>query len=434
MLTRLEVRNFKSLRDVCMNIGNLNVLIGPNNSGKSSVLQTLALLKQSVLDLRFNGNLVNLGDFRETVFEHDPMERIKISIRISPTVRESDPHRDELAHALNSVNTNYNVSTLMCQVTIAGREDGTPYVEESLLLDGDGALILGFASDKKKLEKMRISNPAFQGIYCSLNGFVPWPASGPSDIIGEISPLESYVLNEFLEFLYYVSSKRGFNRRQEPVDANYSRRPHDVGPFGENTIPLLAYTRDDDKYATVNEKVDSWLENFGLDGLVASITDGPAYLLEARNRQTQVRSNVIDVGFGLNQLIPIIVQCFHAPKGSLIMIEQPEAHLHPRAQAAVADFLIDVVNFGNRVIVETHSEHLLLRLQRRVAEGSIDPRSVSILYFEQFDKETKKTDITIDKSGYFSESLPKGFFEEGFQEAVAHLKALKSYGDQSERL
>ncbi|MCK5347716.1 MAG: AAA family ATPase, partial [Candidatus Heimdallarchaeota archaeon] len=174
------------------------------------------------------------------------------------------------------------------------------------------------------------------------------------------------------------------------------------------------------------ERIHRWLQNFGLTKSVVRIIEGekqPGYFIEVANRKTKVHSNILDVGFGLNQLFPVIIQCFYAPKGSLILIEQPEAHLHPRAQAELADFLIDVVNYGNRVIVETHSEHLLLRLQTRLAENKITPEAINVLYFEQIASGTKISNIGMSKTGYFIEPIPKGFFEEGFKEALAHLSA-----------
>lgn len=131
-------------------------------------------------------------------------------------------------------------------------------------------------------------------------------------------------------------------------------------------------------------------------------------------------------------MFSVIVQCFYAPKGSIIMIEQPEAHLHPRYQADIADLLIDVVKYGNNVIVETHSEHLLLRLQRRIAEKKIPHERVSISYFDLCEKGTSTSKLKMDENGYFVKPIPEGFFEEGFQEALAHIKAVHTQGDKIE--
>lgn len=83
MLTRLHIRNFKSIKDLSIDIKDFNILVGPNNSGKTSVLQTLALLKQSIAELTFQGQLVNVGNFKEAVFNHDLRKNIRISFWLS---------------------------------------------------------------------------------------------------------------------------------------------------------------------------------------------------------------------------------------------------------------------------------------------------------------------------------------------------------------
>jgi predicted ATPase len=204
-----------------------------------------------------------------------------------------------------------------------------------------------------------------------------------------------------------------------------------VGKLGENTIPVLAHIQNDEEYSECMERIHFWQKKFGLTESVASLVGGkgaPSYSLRVKNETTKVQSSIADVGFGINQLFPVIVQCFYAPKGSLILVEQPEAHLHPRYQADVADFLIDVVDYGNSVVVETHSEHLLLRLQRRIAEKKLSPKYVNIHYFDLDSKGTKPLAMQIDENGYFVGKIPEGFFEEGFREAFSHIQALQNQG------
>ena len=93
-----------------------------------------------------------------------------------------------------------------------------------------------------------------------------------------------------------------------------------------------------------------------------------------------------DVGFGISQVLPVLVQCFYAPAGSIVVMEQPEIHLHPRAQSALADVMIDVIKSREwgadrniQLIVETHSEHFLRRLQRRDRRGKgIEGKSIGL--------------------------------------------------------
>ena len=395
MLRHLTISNLKSIESFSTDVRDLNILIGPNNSGKTTILHALALLKQSIDKLTFNGPLVNLGDFSEAVYRHESEREMRI--------------------AFNLAKRGYIRQRISCHISIKGDERGQPYISSSAVADGREEI--GYYRRDRKSE--------IAGVAFSLVGFLPYPSSGPIGEIEERTPIVNSIREEFSGYLFYLSARRGTSLRYEAVDSRYSRLPDDVGLYGERTIPILAHIRDEPRYTEVLKKVDSWLERFGLTEAIAKFEQGPAFSLRARNRRTEIQSNILDIGFGLNQLLPVLLQCFYAPKGSLVMVEQPEAHLHPKSQADVADFLVDVVNYGNRVIVETHSEHLLLRLQRRVAENRLKPQRINVCYLEESPKGTQKTDMKMDDQGFFTKPVPPGFFEEGFREAIAHLRASK---------
>lgn len=133
--------------------------------------------------------------------------------------------------------------------------------------------------------------------------------------------------------------------------------------------------------------------------------------------------NLSDVGFGVSQILPIIVQGFYADDDSLILIEQPEIHLHPKLQAEMGNLLVEIAKSGKQLIIETHSEHLLLRLQRLVAEGRLSNDNLAIYYFKYGSAGTKIQRISIDKFGQF-ENWPKGFFEEDIEESFAITEAM----------
>ena len=132
--------------------------------------------------------------------------------------------------------------------------------------------------------------------------------------------------------------------------------------------------------------------------------------------------NIYDVGFGVSQVLPIIAEGFYAPPGSLILIEQPEIHLHPGLQSQMGDLLIDIARSNKKLIIETHSEHLLLRIQRRITEGSLKPDDVAVYFFTYTDEGSKIERIHINDLGRF-ENWPAGFFEEDVEESFAITKA-----------
>ncbi|HEV2166526.1 MAG TPA: DUF3696 domain-containing protein, partial [Thermoplasmata archaeon] len=127
--------------------------------------------------------------------------------------------------------------------------------------------------------------------------------------------------------------------------------------------------------------------------------------------------NIASMGEGVSQLIPILSAVLGSRDGSCVLVEQPELHLHPDLQARIADLFVDqVVNNRKQIILETHSEHLLLRVRRRVAEGTLDPSQVAILYVDRPGRESRVRSLPIDSDGHIGQ-WPEGFFEEGIEEA-----------------
>jgi predicted ATPase len=122
--------------------------------------------------------------------------------------------------------------------------------------------------------------------------------------------------------------------------------------------------------------------------------------------------SIADVGFGVSQTLPVIVALLTAQAGQLIYIEQPEIHLHPRAQVAIAEVFADAANRGVRVVVETHSELFLMGVQSLVAEGKLAPDKVKLHWFtRQENGNTKITSADLDESGSFGEDWPEDFAE-----------------------
>jgi len=139
-----------------------------------------------------------------------------------------------------------------------------------------------------------------------------------------------------------------------------------------------------------------------------------------------------DVGFGISQVLPALVQAFYAPPGSTIWMEQPEIHLHPMAQSSLADAFVSAVqsNEGGRprdtqLIVETHSEHFLTRLQRRVAEGVIGPADIAVYFVTQQRGGANLDTLQLDLTGEIS-NWPENFFGDEMGDIAARtLAAIK---------
>jgi predicted ATPase len=132
--------------------------------------------------------------------------------------------------------------------------------------------------------------------------------------------------------------------------------------------------------------------------------------------------NIAAMGRGLSQVLPIVAQTLLVRPGGCLLIEQPETQLHPRAQADLADLFVENVARGRQFIIETHSEHILLRIRRRVAEHTLSPDKVSILFVEKRDGVSHARRLTLNAHGHFAD-WPDGFFDEAHQEAMALARA-----------
>ena len=130
----------------------------------------------------------------------------------------------------------------------------------------------------------------------------------------------------------------------------------------------------------------------------------------------------MDTGYGCSQILPILTAAYNTEQTSILMIQQPEIHLHPSAQAELGDLFVDIANDGPQMFIETHSEHLLIRVQSLIAEGKISPEDVSIYYiYGQEGKKRMKKYVKMDigDDGHFINEWPEGFFPEKWNSSLA---------------
>lgn len=159
----------------------------------------------------------------------------------------------------------------------------------------------------------------------------------------------------------------------------------------------------------IRRKVNKWLESFGLNVQVEVFKE---IIHKLKIKQNNNNLDITDVGFGISQVLPVIIQGFLSEPDSLTIIEQPEIHLHPKMQADLADLFIDIVNLEKEkfLLIETHSEYFLKRLRRRIAEGKISNDDVKIYLIHQDSIENYSyiEDLNIEKGGAFK--YPKDYY------------------------
>lgn len=232
------------------------------------------------------------------------------------------------------------------------------------------------------------------------------------------------LLETALETIYPLGP---FRRPPERWYIFTGTNPQEVGYRGD-LLPNLLFRRPE----LVNE-TNGWLDRLevGYHIKIQSVGAKSRDLFEVRlidkRRGVEIDVSLSDVGFGVSQLLPFVVQSL-ASESQTITIEQPEVHIHPRLQADLGDLLISSIQQprSHRFIIETHSEHLILRLLRRIRETNegglpaghpgLRPEDVSVIYLERGEQGTQTHHLRIDESGEFVDRWPKGFFPERAKE------------------
>ena len=319
MITNITLENFKCFRQVSINPKLLTVLIGPNGTGKSSILQALLVLRQtgSGNELRYGGSSVNLGD---------PAD-------VAPNFLE------ETSEATLSFDS----------------EDREQHTET--------------------LERLR---------------FVP-AARGLTKV--------SYALDD--RVLKQIPTQKGLGYQEDKVPTN------------------LAYRRD------AEEALSKMLERVSGIGLQAEVI--PDKQVSVKSVTPSGPVNMVSEGFGANALIQLLHQLIIADKRATVLIEEPEIHLHPKAQAELAEVLAETAKAEDKqIIMTTHSEHILSRLLTLVAEKGLSPEQLAIYSFQKDGKgECSATEIEVTELGQVTGGLT-GFFDANLDEMDRYVKALQN--------
>jgi len=441
MLTRLSFHNFKSWLAVDeMRMAPITGFFGPNSSGKTSVLQLLLLMKQTVestdrsqvLHYGDERSPADLGTLRDILHNHDLTKRLDFQLAWTPhePIKIQDPER-------RRTDLLFSGDELSFMSTIRAGASGTAEVVE---------LKYGLDDNEFRLAQNQ-SKPTNYDLAAHAGNFRfirslgrKWPLPEPVKFYGFPDQVRAYFQNAgFLSELelafetvfartYYLGPLREHPRRQYTWAGG---EPVDVGRRGERVVDALLASRTRGKSnsrgyrrprISVEEHVAVWLKELGLIdtfGVERISPDSNLFRVSVKSTQSSAPVLITDVGFGVSQILPVLALCFFVPEGSTVILEQPEIHLHPRVQAGLADALIETALARRvQIIVESHSEHLLMRLQRRVAEGKVSPDDLALYYVDHQGSRSSLTPLDIDLWGDIR-NWPEEFFGDALGEAAS---------------
>ncbi|MPM91609.1 hypothetical protein SDC9_138740 [bioreactor metagenome] len=229
--------------------------------------------------------------------------------------------------------------------------------------------------------------------------------------IEDLIMMTGMVYREHLDSIVYLGPLRDYPERHYIFSGT---SPMNVGKSGKYTNDLLFTDK-----SLINE-VNKWLHRFNINYEMSvdefkNETMSDVYSMRLIDKISNVSVSPLDVGFGISQILPIIVQSIIS-RSSIICIEQPEIHIHPKLQAELGTFFSECIKNKNQFIIETHSEHLMLRIQRLIREGIISNDDVSVIYIDRKSDGSKCIELRLDEEGDFIDEWPHGFFEEGYEE------------------
>lgn len=442
MLQELSLRKFKSWDVIqSMRLAPITGLFGTNSSGKSSVFQSLLLLKQTLesadrsLPLHFGSerDYIELGTYRDVVFKHKPDSSMRFSfqwklkekLEVDDPSNPTDPplfHDDTMTFSTEVYSTQrdklrvkkFSYSFSGQEFSLAQNAGGTQYK-------------LSPTTQSDRFRFIRTPGRAWD---------IPPPVKfhGFPDQVFTYYQNTAFLLDlqrqleELFARMYYLGPLREHPKRRYVWSGG---EPADMGRRGERTVDAILAARNRGKYIspgyrkkkrTLEERIAEWLKELGLiySFKVDSIgANGNLFEVKVRRFPNSPDVLITDVGFGVSQLLPIIALCYYVPKGSTILLEQPEIHLHPSVQMGLADVFIDVMkNRGVQILLESHSEHLLARLQRRLAEGGLKKEDVALYFCASETNQSTLTPLALDLLGNIS-NWPEDFFGDRFGETAA---------------
>lgn len=369
MIKTLQLQNFKCFQQHSFNFSKINLLTGINGRGKSSLLQSLLLISQSAMKdywlskLFINGSLLTLGNFDD--------------------IKNSDTARGENIH--------FKFTTTWEEINELNFEFTENY-EDALLANVEEIAGKTYAGDTFSLQEVQFLPNSIYDRIALLFGRIHFVSA---DRLGPVRFVEKTNLPEFVH----------------------------VGVRGEHTTSILAHLGlsnlvDDRLYLgndskSLLQQTEEWL-NYILDGAKVEIRgkekDSSVLSMLLNSRSGTAVYKPTNVGFGYSYILPLIVTGLIAQEGEIVIIENPEAHLHPRAQSRITEFFAKVAACGVQVFIESHSEHILngLRVSALKKDIEIAHSDIIIQYFnEQFGAD----ELSVEIDGKIK-NWPEGFFDQ----------------------
>lgn len=455
MLKRIRVQNFKAWQDTGeVRLAPLTVLFGANSAGKSSLGQLLLALKQTAASLERNqvlhvgdeNSLIELGSFTDCLHGRNPATTLGFMLdwQLTSPLSVSEFAGDTSFGDVHAVGNFLQLTSRL--VADQNKQPALKYLEYVLHSDTLPEVV------RATLDVWDNGGVTFECTPLALTPYSDraWPIEVPEKFYRFTDRTVARYSNArfLLDFAYEAEQMLDSIRHLGPL-RDYPRRlyswhgsaPSDVGTRGEFTIPCLLAAGEDGRRLSAHANSDGVvfqefiancllnlgaIEHFSLKPIAPGRRE---YEVWVRTHGGLVNVALPDVGFGVSQILPALIQAFYCAPGSTIWLEQPEIHLHPQIQSGLADVFIaavrayqDGIPRNTQLIIETHSEHFLNRLQRRVAEGGITRDELAIHFVRSGNEGAELEELVVNEYGDIA-NWPDNFFGDEMEDIVARSRA-----------
>jgi hypothetical protein len=450
MLTSLRIRNFKAWRDTReVRLAPLTVIFGANSSGKSSIGHLLLALRQTALaadrkralHLGDRNSAIDLGTLKDCLYQHDLNSNLEFELawNLPKNLQISEKHGGPITHSGNALSLN--------AVLRADKKEQPQVQEFKYELRKGSKVVLDVSHAVNGGGRWKLSSSRYDFVRAVGR---QWEVTEPEKFyrVSETS-ISRYQNADFLaEFALETEKMLSEVRYLGPLREHPQRTyqwsgdtPEDVGQSGGQTVAAILAAQgagrrlNRGKRKTLREFeafIAGWLKDIGVihSFSVHPVVEGRKefeVLLKIHPWSPEVK--ITDVGFGVSQVLPALVQAFYCRPNSTVWMEQPEIHLHPQVQSFLADVFISAVQAcehgvekNAQLIVESHSEHFLTRLQRRVAEGLIDPGDVAVYFCRNTKDGAVLEPLGLNLLGEI-ENWPENFFGDQMTDIAERVKA-----------
>lgn len=441
-INKLKLKNFKIFKDCEFNFKKITLLTGTNSAGKSTVLNAIASILQSESNVPFPfkfysfGVNVHLGGYQDIVHKGNTSEKIHVEIEYE--LDESNKKTilgvyrydnsisgaalDELSFdaGMGNIKIKWNSTTLNYEAFRTINSERIHSDVLNILLSTDLSKLESAHSSTNKKTTNKKNNPKleqnrFRELFNILtNDSKDWEklqAENYIELISEIQkdPLYSNFLDSIrreLEIIRnsatYIGPIRNSPERHYYLQTNENK----ISPLGSNSYQLLAewLKSNINKFNSVLDKLKQLelADNLHANTIKENLIE---FTIKPFGHSEEV--NISDVGFGLSQILPILVADVDIVQNGLMLINQPEVHLHPSSQASLANYFVG--SSDRNYIVETHSEFIINRLRLLVANKEVNKDDIAIIFIDNENGETKIHNIKIDAYGKLS-GAPESFF------------------------